>query len=119
MRLSTGNLQRIVLSGNSLQSAIATVSSATPVDVVSAITSGKIIVWSINVSNANTTTSAYIEFSQDGGSTFTHRCWIRPEGSRQILLLGWLGTASNQAFKARLGSSVSSFYVTAEYTASD
>jgi hypothetical protein len=77
----------------------------------------KLRVWSITVTNNDTTTSQYIEFGFGTSSvTYKHRIRLRPEASFRLYFSnGWLG-GLNEPFKARLSGSATSFYVTLEYT---
>lgn len=101
-------------------SASVTVATTSATTLVSAVASKAFRIWSITVTNDHATNSEYIEFSDDNAATYKHRINIPPQMSRNIYFQhGWDTDTENEAFKARLGAAVASFYVTVAYTEID
>lgn len=96
-------------------SAIATINSTTAVNVIAAAASKRYRILSLTITNVNTSTSCYIEFSIDNGSTYYHRMQLVPEFSIVRHFQAFETDTANEAFKARLSGACASVYVTAEY----
>lgn len=109
--------RKIIVPVVTLHSSIAVISSTTPVTVVTGMAGLKTRIWSLTVSNNNTTTAAYIEYGFGTNPTYRHRMRLRPETSLiRYFQNGWQEGANADDFKTRLDASVPDLHVTAEYT---